>query len=50
MVLASKGRKKVYAMKWKAFWDFFLAKYVPHHEVEKLENECLHLQNDGNGA
>jgi hypothetical protein len=43
-VLASKGKEKVYAMRWKKFSKLFLRKCVPHHEVEKLENEYLHLR------
>jgi hypothetical protein len=42
--LASKGRKKVYTMNWMAFRELLLAKYVPHNEVEKLENEYMHLR------
>jgi hypothetical protein len=43
-VLASNGKKKYYVMNWKNFRKLFIGKYVPHHEVEKLENEYLHLQ------
>jgi hypothetical protein len=46
-VLVTRTRKAVYAMGWKEFRKLFLAKYVPHHEIEKLENEYLHLQMEG---
>ncbi|KAD3337016.1 hypothetical protein E3N88_32536 [Mikania micrantha] len=34
-------------MGWKKFRKIFLKKYVPHHEVEKLEDEYLHMKMEG---
>jgi hypothetical protein len=41
------GQEKAYAMGWKKFREIFLKKYVPHHEVERLEDEYLHLKMEG---
>ena len=46
-VRTTMGRKKAFGMEWNEFRGRFLEKFVPHHEVEQLEDEYLHLEMKG---
>ncbi|KAK1435856.1 hypothetical protein QVD17_01627 [Tagetes erecta] len=46
-VRASMDRKKAFGMGWENFRQKFLEKFVPHHEIEQLEDEYLHLEMKG---
>ncbi|KAK1433348.1 hypothetical protein QVD17_10258 [Tagetes erecta] len=46
-VKASMNPRKASAMGWENFRQRFLEKFVPHHEIEQLEDEYLHLEMKG---
>jgi hypothetical protein len=46
-ILATLGREKALNMEWKKFRKVFMKKHVSGHEVEKLEDEYLHVKMEG---